>query len=199
MDKKTQKKFFFSKFKSWVFLSEKRYQTGKYLDNSFNCIRDDFTFKFSRCFGILVGLIEGSENSAREYGSGDVVVSAFLNKSNIEHTPEIVDIVKTYPGYKSHTVRYIASARVSSDYRSTIKEGDIRNGAGGTLTGIDVNQEELLGFSKFVIRGETLTPTDFDSVLIGKNLLYEFTPIESPVFQTLKDVKIGDRVKSNRG
>ena len=77
--------------------------------------------------GILVGLIEGSENSAREYGSGDVVVSAFLNKSNIEHTPEIVDIVKTYPGYKSHTVRYIASARVSSDYRSTIKEGDICN------------------------------------------------------------------------
>ena len=51
----------------------------------------------------------------------------------------------------------------------------------------------------FVIRGETLTPTDFDSVLIGKNLLYEFTPIESPGFQTLKDVKIGDRVKVTVG
>lgn len=150
--------------------------------------------------GILVGLIQGSENSARNYGSGDVVISAFLNKMNIEHTPEIVDIVKTYPGYKSHTVRYMASAKVSSDYRSTIKPGDLRNGAGGTLTGIDVNQEEAFsGFSKFVIRGEVLTPTDFDSVLIGKNLLYEFTPIESPGFQTLKNIQIGDRVKVTVG
>ena len=150
--------------------------------------------------GILVGLIEGSENSAREYGTGDVVVSAFLNKPNIEHTPEIVDIIKTYPGYESHTVRYVASARVESDYRSTIKPGDLRNGAGGSLTGVDILQEEKFsGFSKFVVRGQALSPTDFDSVLIGKNLLYEFTPIEAPGFQTLKNVKIGDRIKVTVG
>lgn len=150
--------------------------------------------------GILVGLIEGSENSAKEYGTGDVVISAFLNKSNIEHTPEIVDIVKTVPGYESHTVRYTASARLESDFRSTVKPGEIRNGAGGVLTGIDVVQEEKFsGFSKFVVRGSVLEPTDFDSVLIGKNLLYEFTPIESPGFQTLKNVNIGDRVRVTVG
>ncbi len=150
--------------------------------------------------GILVGLIQGSENSAREYGSGDVVISAFLNKSSIEKTPEIVDIVKTYPGYLTHTVRYTSSARVESEYRSSIKPGDLRNGVGGVLTGVDVNQEQKFsGFSKFVVRGETLESTDFDSVLIGKNLLYEFTPIESPGFQTLKNIKIGDKVKVTVG
>lgn len=150
--------------------------------------------------GILVGLIQGSENSAREYGTGDIVISSFLNKSNIERTPEIVEIVKTVPGYESHTVRYTASAKIESDYRSTIKQGDLRGGAGGVLTGIDPIQEEnFSGVSKFVVRGSYLTPTDFDSILIGKNLLYEFTPIESPGFQTLKNVSVGDRVRVTVG
>lgn len=150
--------------------------------------------------GILVGLIEGSENAAREYGTGDIVVSSFLNKSNIEKTPEIVEIVKTIPGYQSHTVRYTASAKVESDYRSTVKDGELRNGAGGVLTGIDpIQEEKFSGYSKFVFRGEPLLPTDFDSVLIGKNLLYEFTPIEAPGFQTLKNVNIGDKVKVTVG
>lgn len=150
--------------------------------------------------GILVGLIEGSENSAKNYGSGDVVISAFLNKPYIQNTPEIIEIVKTMPGYKSHTVRYTSSARVESNYRTTIKPGDLRDGAGGVLTGIDPIQEEAFsGISKFVIRGSYLEPTDFDSVLIGKNLLYEFTPIESPGFQTLKNVNIGDKIKVTVG
>lgn len=150
--------------------------------------------------GILVGLIEGSENSAREYGTGDVVISSFLNKSNIEKTPEVIEIVKTIPGYESHTVRYTASARIESDYRSTVKPGELRNGAGGVLSGIDpVQEEKFSGYSKFIMRGEPLTSTDFDSVLVGKNLLYEFTPIEAPGFQTLKNVEIGDKVKVTVG
>ena len=44
-----------------------------------------------------------------------------------------------------------------------------------------------------------MSPTDFDSVLIGKNLLYEFTPIESPGFQTLKNVNPGDRIRVTVG
>lgn len=150
--------------------------------------------------GILVGLIEGSENAARNYGTGDVVISSFLNKSSIENTPEIVEIVKTIPGYKSHTVRYTSSARIESDYKSTIKAGELRNGAGGVLTGIDpIQEQKFSGISKFVVRGEYLKPTDLDSVLIGKNLLYEFTPIEAPGFQTLKNVKVGSKVKVTVG
>jgi putative ABC transport system permease protein len=150
--------------------------------------------------GILVGLIEGSENSAREYGTGDIIISSFLNKSNIEKTPEIIEIVKTIPGYETHTVRYTASARIESDYRSTVKAGELRNGAGGVLTGIDpIQEEKFSGVSKFVIRGSFLEPTDFDSILIGKNLLYEFTPIEAPGFQTLKDIEIGSKVKVTVG
>ncbi|MBP6908418.1 MAG: FtsX-like permease family protein [Candidatus Pacebacteria bacterium] len=150
--------------------------------------------------GILVGLIQGSEDAQKKYAIGDIVISSFLNRSAIEQTPEVIDIVKTIPGYRNHTVRYGGSARVESNYRDTIKPGEKRDGAGGSLLGIDpVDEERFSGVSKFIIRGSYLEPTDGDSILIGKNLLYEFTPIEAPGFQTLKNVEVGSRVKVTVG
>lgn len=150
--------------------------------------------------GILVGLIQGSEDSQKKYGIGDVIISPFLNRSAIDQTPQIIDIVKNIPGYKNHTVRYSGSARIESNYRDTIKPGNKRDGAGGSLLGIDpIVEEKFSGISKFVIRGSYLETQDSDSVLLGKNLLYEFTPIEAPGFQTLKDVSIGSRVKITVG
>jgi ABC-type lipoprotein release transport system permease subunit len=71
---------------------------------------------------------------------------------------------------------------------------------GAALLGIDpVQEEKFSGISKFVLRGSYLKATDQDSILIGKNLLYEFTPIEAPGFQTLKNVSIGQRVKISVG
>ncbi len=150
--------------------------------------------------GILVGLIQGSEDAQKKYAIGDVVISAFLNRPYIEQASEVASIVTTIPGYKNHTIRYGGSARVESNYRSTIKPGELRDGAGGALLGIDpVKEENFSGISKFVIRGSYLTPTDQDSILIGKNLLYEFTPIEAPGFQTLKNVSVGSRLKITVG
>jgi putative ABC transport system permease protein len=150
--------------------------------------------------GILVGLIQGSEDAEKKYSIGDLVISPFLNKAAIEDTPKVVEVVKTIPGYKNHTVRFTGSARVESNYRTTIAPDELRDGAGAALLGIDpIQEEKFSGISKFVIRGDFLTPQDQDSILIGKNLLYEFTPIEAPGFQTLKDVSIGSRIKVTVG
>ncbi len=150
--------------------------------------------------GILVGLIQGSEDAQKKYAIGDLVISPFLNRSAIEQTPQVVSIVQTIPGYKNHTVRYSGSARVEANYRATIKPGELRDGAGASLLGIDPSEEEKFsGISKFVIRGSYLDIKDQDSILIGKNLLYEFTPIEAPGFQTLKDISIGSKIKVSVG
>ncbi len=150
--------------------------------------------------GILVGLIQGSEDAAKKYAIGDVIISPFLNRSAIEQTPKVEEIVKTMPGYLENTVRYTGGATVESNYRETIKPGEKRDGVGASLLGIDPAQEEKFsGISKFVIRGSYLSITDQDSILIGKNLLYEFTPIEAPGFETLKNVVIGQRVKITVG
>lgn len=150
--------------------------------------------------GILVGLIQGSENAYKKYSIGDVVISSFLNRSAIDQSPEVIDVVKTIPGYRNHTVRYTGSATVESNYKETIKPGEKRDGAGAVLMGIDpVKENKFSGVAKFIIRGSYLDETDGDSVLIGKNLLYEFTPIEAPGFQTLKNVEVGSRVKVTAG
>ncbi|MBP7804872.1 MAG: FtsX-like permease family protein [Candidatus Pacebacteria bacterium] len=150
--------------------------------------------------GILVGLIQGSEDAQKKYSIGDIVISSFLNRAYIDNTPEVSKIVATIPGYKDQTVRYTGSIRVESNYRSTIKAGDIRDGAGASFLGIDpIQEEKFSGVSKFVIRGDYLTPEDQNSVLIGKNLLYEFTPIEAPGFQTLKNISIGSRILVTSG
>lgn len=150
--------------------------------------------------GILVGLIQGAEDAQKRYALGDVIVSSFLNKAYIEQTPEVIATVKTIPGYKHHAVRYTGSARVEANYRDTIKPGELRDGAGGAFMGIDpLSEDQFSGLSKFIIRGSYLTPEDQDSILIGKNLLYEFTPIEAPGFQTLKNISVGSRVKITVG
>ena len=150
--------------------------------------------------GILVGLIQGSEDAQKRYAIGDVVISPFLNMSYIEQTPKVSAIVATIPGYKDQTVRYSGSAKVESDYRKTVKPGEVADGAGGIFMCIDpVQEEKFSGISKFVIRGSYLNADDQDSVLIGKNLLYEFTPIDAPGFQTLKNVTVGSRIRVSVG
>lgn len=83
--------------------------------------------------GILVGLIEGSVSADKKYSSGDILISPFLNKAYIEQTPDVVATIKTLPGFSRLAVRYTGSARIESNYRTTIKPGEIRDGAGGSL------------------------------------------------------------------
>ncbi len=150
--------------------------------------------------GILVGLIQGSIEADKRYSSGDILITPFLNKSYIDHTADVVATVKTLPDFAAVAVRYTGSARVESNYRTTLKPGELRDGAGGTLLGIDPeNEEAFSGVSKFVIEGSFLEPIDTDSIVIGKNLLYKYTPIEAPGFQTLKDVTVGSRLKITVG
>ena len=150
--------------------------------------------------GILVGLIQGSEDAQKKYAIGDIVISPYLDRSYIMETPTVVNIVKTIPGYKNHTVRYSGGAKFESDFRSTLKPGEIRDGAGGSFMGIDpIQEQKFSGISKFIIRGSYLDANDQDSILIGKNLLYEFTPIEAPGFQTLKNVTVGTRIRATVG
>lgn len=150
--------------------------------------------------GILVGLIEGSVSADKQYSSGDILVSPFLNKSYIEHTPEALAVAQNLPGYQAAVVRYTGSARVESNYRTTIRPDELRDGAGGSLLGIDPDKEKAFsGVDKFIVEGSFIEKGDSDSVVLGKNLLWKYTPIEAPGFQTLKDISIGSRIKITIG
>ena len=150
--------------------------------------------------GILVGLIQGSVDAHKRYDTGDVIVSSFLNKAYIEQTPEVLAAAKTVQGFSSAVVRYTGSARIESNYRTTIKPDELRDGAGASLLGVDpVAEHNFSGIDKFMIEGTWLEPTDTDSIVVGKYLVYKYTPITAPGFQALKDVSVGSRIKVTVG
>jgi len=149
--------------------------------------------------GILVGLIEGSVEANREYYTSDIIISRLNKKDYIEQTPTVLSIVRSLPEVAAVSARYQGSGRIEANYRTATKEEEI-DSAGVSFVGIDpVAENELTGVSRFIVAGEYLVPTDYDQILIGADLLKEYTPVESSVIQTLSNVQVGDKVRVTIG
>ena len=150
--------------------------------------------------GILVGLIQGSVESNKKRYSGDIIISPLLTKEYVENSQEIISITKTIPGYLLHTYRYAQSGRVESNYKETLLPDEKINSVGGIVAGINpVLEDKVTGLSEVLIEGTYLMPGDTDKILIGADLLYKYTPIESPSFSTLKNIEVGSRVRLTVG
>jgi putative ABC transport system permease protein len=146
--------------------------------------------------GILVGLLEGSTEAYRQHYTGDLVISTPLKKSYIERTEFIKSLLDGHPDIQSYTARYSIGAKIEANYKNRTRLTDDVDNASGVIFGIDPVQENITtNISKFIIEGQYLEPDDSDQVLIGANLLYKYTPIESPGFYTLKNVEVGSKVR----
>lgn len=150
--------------------------------------------------GILVGLIQGSVESNKKRYTGDIIISPFLSKEYIENSQEIITIAKTVPGFSLLTARYAQGGRVESNYKETLLPGEKINSVSGIVAGINpVMEDKVTGLSEVILEGSYLAPGDTDKIMIGSDLLYKYTPIESPSFSTLKNVEIGSRVRLTVG
>lgn len=146
--------------------------------------------------GILVGLIEGAVVANRDRYSSDVIVSTLLKKDYINNSSEIIDFVSTHPGVIDYSARYSDSGTIETNYKNRTRLTDEPDRAGASVAGIDpIAEDRLTNISKYMIEGEFLSPDDTDAIVIGANLLYKYTPIEAPGFQTLKDVEVGSKVR----
>ncbi len=147
--------------------------------------------------GLLVGLIQGSEEQYQKHYTGDVIVTALENKPSIERTQDIIGSIKSTPGVRAFAVRYSESGNIKAEYKNSIKkDNEIDSSTGASFMGIDPKVEaDMFQFDKFIVEGEYLKPGDFDQIIIGSLLLYRYTPIDSPGFTPLKsDVRPGSRV-----
>lgn len=146
--------------------------------------------------GILVGLIEGSENANKDLYTSDVIISPLTERQYIRESPRIEKVVESAPGFVALTTRYVEGGTVISNYKDTLRPDQTYNKAGGSFAGINPESEDrVTNLSKTVVEGEYLESGDTDSILIGASLLFKYTPIESPGFTVLKNVEVGDRVK----
>jgi ABC-type lipoprotein release transport system permease subunit len=146
--------------------------------------------------GILVGLIEGSTDANRYRYTGDVTVSVLPKKTYIERSAPIIELIKSQDYVESVSARYAEGVRIEANYKNRTRLSDQVDNAAGLVAGINpLEEDKTTNLSKYLVEGEYLDENDTDKILIGANLLYKYTPIESPGFSTLKNVELGSKVR----
>lgn len=146
--------------------------------------------------GILVGLIQGAIDAVRTHYTSDVIISTLNNKTYIENSPEVINIVKSMGEVEAMSARYLEGGTLEANYKTRTNEKEKPNTAAASVTGIDpIAEDEVTNLSKFVVEGEYLTPTDYDQVLLGAYLTQKYLPIDSPGFTTLNNVAPGVKIR----
>ncbi len=149
--------------------------------------------------GLLVGLLTGSFQQFREAYSGDVFVSPKPGREYIENSSDIVRYLEAQPDVVGFAPRYVVTGSVLATLDDNPKPKEKQNAAGAGIVGFDpVREEQVTGFSRFVIEGEPLRPEDSGYILIGANLIKEyssFADVDIPGLDLLKGVKVGQKVR----
>lgn len=146
--------------------------------------------------GILVGLIEGINESYRTQYTGDVILSALTTKSYIEDTPSVVAFIKTLPQVSMLTERYQSGGTIEANYLTRTSDTEKPNATGAQVIGIDpVAEDAFTGLSSHLIDGAYLSKGDYDQILVGNYLLAKYAFGEQPGLTPLTDVAPGTKVR----
>lgn len=145
--------------------------------------------------GILVGLIQGSLDQNKKFSSGDVIVSSFLNRTKIDNSQEVINIIRKAPGVIGYSARYTSGGSLQANYREVLLKDEQPNSVGAQVSGVDpIKENEVTNLSSLVVEGSYLEPSDTDSIVAGSFLFRKYNKNEFPGLTTLKDVPVGSRV-----
>ncbi len=146
--------------------------------------------------GILVGLIEGINESYRTQYTGDVILSALTTKNYIEDTPSVVAFIKTLPQVSMLTERYQSGGTIEANYLTRTSDTEKPNATGAQVIGIDPEAENAFtGLSSHIIDGDYLEEGDYDQILVGNYLLAKYAFGQQPSLTPLTDVEPGTKVR----
>jgi ABC-type lipoprotein release transport system permease subunit len=150
--------------------------------------------------GILVGLIQGAVDEVKKYYTSDVIISTLPDKSYIENSPEVLEIIKSLPQVENFSARYLNGASLEANYKTRTDPSEKPNIANASVVGIDpMAEEKVTNISKFVVEGEYLKPNDYDQVLLGAYLVKKYLPIDSPGFTALENIEPGTKIRLKTG
>lgn len=145
--------------------------------------------------GILVGLIEGSSKTYRQQHSGDILITNLATKQYIASSQENLNIIASLPEVDTYTARYLEGGQIEANYKDVRRSDELGDVITAQFSGIDPIQEDrVTNISNSIIRGEYLNPEEEGFVLIGANLLSEFTPDFAGI-ATLDNVDVGDKLR----
>lgn len=150
--------------------------------------------------GILVGLIEGSVRANKEQNTGDIFLSTLVGKEYIDQSRNIIATLDTLPGIAHYSARSTEGVTVEANYRTRRDPQEVRDIASTSIVGINpVTEDQVTHLSKYVAEGDYLNKDDGDYIMIGSNLLEEYSAGFGDSFATLSGVKPGTKVRLTVG
>ncbi len=147
--------------------------------------------------GILVGLVQGISNLYRDQETGDVVVSTMKTENYIETSQQVIQFIRGLPQVERLSARYVTGGELEANYKTRTDQNEKPNQTGANVIGIDtIAENEFSHLASFVGEGQYLSPTDYDQVLIGSQLIdrYSFGG-DVPGLTPLKDVYPGSKIR----
>ncbi len=150
--------------------------------------------------GVLVGLIEGAEQAVRESALGDVVITTLDEQDHILETESFVREISTYPEISAYSVRYKGGGVIEANYRERRDLKGERDTATVSVVGIDPIQEQAMTkLGDLLIQGEYLNPDEEGYILIGAYYVEEYAQQFGDVFDSISNVKPGNKVRLTVG
>ncbi len=144
--------------------------------------------------GVLVGLLKS--NASNTFYTGDVIVSSLDEKSYIENSQQMISIIENQPGVKALSARYVQGGKLEANYKDVTRITDKINDASGQIYGINIEEEnKVTNVSSKIIEGSFLNANDYDQIVVGANILYKYSPVDSPNQKSLRNVAAGDKVR----
>lgn len=144
--------------------------------------------------GILVGIVEGSSRSFKDEWTGDLFITNRNERSYIEHTNDIENMLTSFPQVVSHSKRIIAGTKIEANWWEKRRVEDT-NAVSNQIAGIDpVNEEATTHISKVVVEGEWLKAGDTEGIVLGSGYLKKYSKVADLV-SLLHDVKPGTIVR----
>lgn len=146
--------------------------------------------------GILVGLIQGAVDEVKRYYTSDIIISTLSDKSYIENSTEVLNIIRSLPEIDKFSARYLSGALLEANYKTRTDLTEKPNTASSSVVGIDpLAEDRLTNLSDFIVEGEYLAPGDYDQVLLGAYLDKKYLPIDSPGFTALENISPGTKIR----
>jgi putative ABC transport system permease protein len=149
--------------------------------------------------GILVGLIQGISRGYREQYTGDVFISPLDTDSYIKNSPDLISFLQSLPQVSIVDPRYVTGITLQADYKDVTDQSDKTNSIGTSIVGIDPTTENnFSGISKDVIAGSYFSPGDYDDILVGSQLLSQYSfggPGQGGDLTSLTNVVAGTKLR----
>jgi len=146
--------------------------------------------------GLLVGIVAGISNQFRVQETGDVVISALDTKDYIENSPQILAYLSSLPQPAVISSRYVTAGTAEANYFERSDPNEKANKTGASVVGIDpVAENNFSHLSRLVGEGSYLAAGDYDTVLLGPQMVDRYSFGEMPGLSPLKNVYPGTKIR----